>query len=84
MAALPSASDWSRRYLTKQRHTARQHEIEGRINYPFHPRCGETVLITRQFAFRDVEVVVIRHPDGADRTHAGVDDGCVGGAVQAA
>src|SRR4051794_23598300 len=30
-----------------------QHPIEGRIYYPFHPRCGETVLIARQYAYRD-------------------------------
>ena len=34
---------------SKQRHTAHQHPIEGRIYYPFHPRCGETVLIVRQY-----------------------------------
>jgi len=51
---------------TKQRHTAHQHETEGRIYYPFHPRCGEAVRILRRFAFRDVEVVIIRQPDGSD------------------
>src|SRR5262249_15448970 len=50
---------------TKQRHTARQHAIEGRITYPFHPRCGETAVILKRFAFRGVEVIATPHPDGA-------------------
>jgi hypothetical protein len=50
---------------SKQRHTARQHPIEGRIYYPFHPRCGETVQIVRQYAYRGVELVVIPQPDGS-------------------
>src|SRR6201984_277253 len=50
---------------SKQRHTARQHSIEGRIYYPFHPRCGESVLILRQYAYRDTELVVIPQPDGS-------------------
>jgi Site-specific recombinase XerD len=44
---------WSRRPISassrccsKQRHTARQHPIEGRIYYPFHPRCGETCSLS--------------------------------------
>ena len=44
---------------------AREHGIEGRITYPFHPRCGETVVILKRFAFRDIEVVAVPHPDGA-------------------
>src|SRR6202008_2796062 len=51
--------------FSKQRHTAHQHPIEGRIYYPFHPRCGETVLIARQYAYRGAELVVIRQPDGS-------------------
>jgi hypothetical protein len=51
--------------LPKQRHTAHQHPIEGRIYYPFHPRCGETVLIIRRFAYRSVELVVIPQPDNS-------------------
>src|SRR6266478_3121779 len=50
---------------SKQRHTTRQHPIEGRIYYPFHPRCGETVLIARQYAYRGAELVVIPQPDGS-------------------
>src|SRR5215470_9073874 len=55
----------SSRFYSKQRHTARQHPVEGRIYYPFHPRCGESVLILRQYAYRDVELVVIPQPDGS-------------------
>src|ERR1700738_652351 len=55
----------SSRRSSKQRHTAQQHNIEGRIFYPFHPRCGETVLIVRQYAYRGTEMVVIPQPDGS-------------------
>src|SRR6266567_7550144 len=50
---------------SKQRHTARQLPIEGRVHYPFHPRCSETLLITRQYAYRGAELVVIPQPDGS-------------------
>jgi hypothetical protein len=50
---------------SKQRHTARRHPIEGRIYYPFYPRCGEPVLIARQYAYRGAELVVIPQPDGS-------------------
>src|SRR5216684_5686276 len=53
------------RLSSKPRYTARQHPIEGRIYYPFHPRCGETVLIVRQYAYRGSELVVIPQPDGS-------------------
>src|ERR1700736_284671 len=55
----------SSRFCSKQRHTAHQHRIEGRIFYPFHPRCGETVLIAKQYAYRGAELVVIPQPDGS-------------------
>src|SRR5260370_18218168 len=55
----------SSRRFSKQRHTARQHPIEGRIYYPFHPRCGETVLILKQYAHRGTDLVVIPQPDGS-------------------
>ena len=51
---------------SKQRHTARQHPIEGRIYYPFHPRCGEMVLIIKQYAYRGTNLVTIPHRQ-ADR-----------------
>src|SRR5215471_3462900 len=63
---------WSKRPISgssksclKQRHTARQHPIEARIYYPFHPRYGETVFIVRQYAYRGAELVVIPQPDGS-------------------
>src|SRR6201998_2633935 len=69
--ALPLIS-WSKKpisgsskFCSKQRHTARQHPIEARIYYPFHPRCGESVLILREYAYRDAELVVIPQPDGS-------------------
>src|SRR5437588_8157273 len=69
--ALPPTS-WSKRpisasskFCSKQRHTARRHPIEGRIYYPFHPRCGEPVLIARQYAYRGAELVVVPQPDGS-------------------
>src|SRR5271166_4915023 len=52
------------RSCSKQTHTARHHPIEGRIHYPFHRRCGETVLILRQYAYRGTDLVVIPQPDG--------------------
>ena len=55
----------SYRRCSKQRHTAHEQPIEGRIYYPFHPRCGETVLIIRRFGYRGVELVVIPQPDGS-------------------
>src|SRR5712671_517430 len=60
--AAPRRSSYRR---SKQRHTARQHPIEGRIYYPFHPRCGETVLILKQYAHRGIDLVVIPQPDGS-------------------
>ena len=33
--------------------------------YPFHPRCGETVLVQRRFAYRGIDLVVIPQPDGS-------------------
>src|SRR5271166_6921053 len=53
------------RSCSKQTHTARHHPIEGRIHYPFHPRCGETVLILRRYAYRGTDLVVIPQPDGS-------------------
>src|SRR6516225_9586904 len=54
----------SSRCCSKQTHTARHHPIEGWIYYPFHPRCGETVLILKQYAYRGTDLVVIPQPDG--------------------
>jgi hypothetical protein len=51
--------------FSKQRQTARQQPEVGRIYYPFHPRCGETVLIQRRYAYRGAELAVIPQPDGS-------------------
>jgi hypothetical protein len=48
-----------------KRQTARQQPMEMRIMYPFHPRCGETVLVQRRFAYRGIDLVVIPQPDGS-------------------
>ena len=53
------------RFCSKQRQTARQQPVEARITYPFHPRCGEIVLIQRRYAYRGIDVVVIPQPDGS-------------------
>src|SRR5215510_13198213 len=55
----------SSKCCSKQRHTAHEHPVEGRIYYRFHPRCGETVLIRRQLEYRGVELVVILQPDSS-------------------
>src|SRR5687767_13342795 len=55
----------SSKSCSKQRQTARQQPEEARIYYPFHPRCGETVLIQRRYAYRGTELVVIPQPDGS-------------------
>src|SRR3954469_830934 len=54
---------WSAR--SKQLHTAHQHPVEARIHYPFHPRHGEIVLVTKQYTFRGAGLVVIPQPDGS-------------------
>jgi hypothetical protein len=53
------------RLCSKQRQTARQQPVEARITYPFHPRCGEIVLIQRRYAYRGIDLVVIPQPDGS-------------------
>src|SRR5882724_5177862 len=50
---------------SERRHTAHEHPGEGRITYRFHPRYGETVLITRRLERSGVEFVVVRQPDGS-------------------
>src|SRR5260370_7755949 len=52
-------------YYSERRHTAHEHPGEGRITYRFHPRYGETVLITRRLERSGVEFVVVRQPDGS-------------------
>jgi len=43
--------------LLKQRHTARQHLIEGRIYHPYHPRCGEIVFIVSGLRSKCLDLV---------------------------
>src|SRR5439155_22254037 len=52
------------RFLSKQRHTAGYQDAEGRIFYPFHPRHGEMVVITGRNRQGNVDVLIIRQPDG--------------------
>ena len=54
----------SSKFCSEQPHTARQQPIERRIYYPFHPRCGETVLI-QTIRLSRTELVVIPQPDGS-------------------
>src|SRR3981081_1229429 len=55
----------SSRPCSERRHTAHEHPCEGRIPYRFHPRYGETVLVTRRLERSGVEFVVVRQPDGS-------------------
>jgi len=50
-------------FSSERRHTAHEHLVEGLIYYRFHPRFGETVLISRQLEYRGVELVVVLQPD---------------------
>jgi hypothetical protein len=75
IAALISESS---RRCSKQRHTAHEHPIEGRIYYPFHPWCGETVLIIKQYAYRGTNLVVIPQPGRIGRLHPRMDDARIG------
>src|SRR5260370_20291672 len=52
-------------FWSEQRHTTHEQPVEGRITYRFHPRCGETVLITRRLESGGVEFAVLRQPDGS-------------------
>ena len=50
-------------FYSERRHTAHERLVEGLIYYRFHPRFGETVLISRQLEYRGVELVVVLQPD---------------------
>jgi hypothetical protein len=57
----------SSRSCSEQRHTARNQggaKKEALIFYSFHPRCGETVEIVERLSCRNLEIFVIRQPDG--------------------
>jgi len=49
----------------ERRQTAREHLVEGRIYYRFHPRFGEAVLIRRRLEYRGMELAVIVQPDSS-------------------
>ena len=49
---------------SKQRHTTRQHPIEGRICYP-SIRDAARPCLSRQYADRGTDLVVIPQPDGS-------------------
>ena len=55
----------SSKSCSEQPHTTRQPHSERQIYYRFHPQCGETVPILRQFACRGVDLVAIPQPDGS-------------------
>ena len=55
----------SSKSCSEQSHTTRQPHSERQIYYRFHPQCGETVPILRQFACRGVDLVAIPQPDGS-------------------
>src|SRR6476620_115135 len=55
------------RRCSVQRHNAgkqRGELREGRIFYPFHLRCGESVRIVERLYCRNLEIFVVRQPDG--------------------
>jgi hypothetical protein len=55
----------SSRCCSKQLHTAREHWIEGKVHYRFHPRCGEMVAIKRRLSRYGVDLFVIEQADGS-------------------
>src|SRR5258705_13928208 len=52
-------------FWSEQRHTNHEQPVEGRITYRFHPRCGETVLITRRLESGGGEFAGLREPAGS-------------------
>lgn len=52
-------------FCWEARQTAREHLIELKITYPFHPRCGETVQVLQRLTLNDAEFIVIPQPDGS-------------------
>ena len=47
------------------RHTAREHPVEAKVHYPFHPQFGETVIVRRRLVTNNAEMAVILQPDGS-------------------
>jgi hypothetical protein len=50
--------------LAKQLHNAHYQSGEAIIRYGFHPRCGETVIVTGRNRHGDEVALTIRQPDG--------------------
>jgi hypothetical protein len=48
----------------KQQHNARYQFGEATIRYGFHPRCGETVIVTGRNRHGDEVALIVRQPDG--------------------
>src|SRR3954470_13352926 len=48
----------------KQQHNARYQFGEAVIRYSFHPRCGETVIVTGRNRRGDEVALTVRQPDG--------------------
>ena len=48
----------------KQQHNARYQIGEATIRYGFHPRCGETVIVTGRNRHGDEVALIVRQPDG--------------------
>src|SRR3974377_68906 len=49
---------------SKQLHNAHYQSGEAIIRYGFHPRCGETVIVTGRNRHGDDVALTIRQPDG--------------------
>ena len=52
------------RWSAKQQHNARYQFGEATIRYGFHPRCGETVIVTGRNRRGDEIALTVRQPDG--------------------
>ena len=50
--------------MAKQLHNAHYQSGEAIIRYGFHPRCGETVIVTGRNRHGDEVALTIRQPDG--------------------
>src|SRR3954453_16680579 len=50
--------------VAKQQHNARYQFSEATIRYGFHPRCGETVIVTGRNRRGDEATLTVRQPDG--------------------
>src|SRR3954464_13438585 len=53
------------RVSAKQQHNARYQFGEATIRYGFHPRCGETVIVTGRNRRGNEIALTVRQPEGA-------------------